>query len=1212
MQLYYKPFAGAKAMRIYMPWLSALITAFLLVVGSAAQAATPGWRLTAEAKEYHEAWGVNPKYLGGGAGPFHENGKVRVQVIAANAVGNLFWPGEKPELTLQFENLTDQPIAAKGKLDLLQWGLRIEMDDMWGQHLFRIAECGQTPIEVNIPAKGFQNLVVKPKLPDTFGAYALIVDLEGQDRLLGALLARAMKVKPEKVQYPVMSLDGGSDPAMLERIGIKAVRIQIDFPPFKNSRRFVDLQIRWKKELDAYHKHNVTVCGMAQGGDMGPLGGRGGHFDKDGQQMGCWDWAWGPELDQEFEDWMFLMTSSYGWPNGPINSWHLWNEPWNGGSIAGWGADDPRYREIYARMVKGIERARKESGVEVLVGGCDSTSNARDKLFSDGKDTFLKSFDFVSEHYQCTSSDATQKSWLDRKPRVQFWDTESWIANSEAQVASSIATLRSAGYDRVRGLMWTSVMHLKDVDVRTEKGTEKREIVQALSLAPAVAACTQLIGDRPFKELLFKNGLPWVMVFDGLPGADGKPNQEDGTVVVVGDLGAVFGGGWPDSMLFRTARSFKERALTAELKAKLAALPAEAKPEERTALEKELNAKRPLLGSTLAVKAEKDFSAIDPYGNPMAPVEGRYVIPLGKEGYFLRGDGKKGSFEALLAALREASLAGIEPLAKACSDMTAPIGGKPALRLKLTNVLNQPVKGKLSVKLGGLQVEAPAELSFAAHETKEVPVRVTGGQPEPSNTYPLTMVFDAGADGKSTHQEDMHCNVIARRTIKVDGKLGDWEGALPQIINDSGNAAPTMTEAAWFPMRTFDTSVKKGAATAYLAADDENFYFAAKVADSTPDAGMPRFEALDANEFFYPEVVYRKAFNRNDFTRDFSARWTGFVQARVSGKHVFTTRHDDGVRVWVAGTLLIDRWKESGDHSGSIDLEAGKRYPLKVEYCQGGGGNTLQLLWQEPEKRKEVVPAEVLFAAVDTGALGLAAEFYRGTELKELALKRTDATIDYPAFVGEVGKPSFVAAKATMTELRWPEGVRRFTYKNWGGFELPSGCGPNHDNVQIAFQVFPAGHDKKDDYPCVPGTMPGYIMYHDSDYIFALNPVAARYGGGTEIWRLKVPGMPRIHFYPRHPKPPQEGPAKGGRLVVTHEGNTRVVECSIPWVEIPEVKAKRDAGEPVKFSFRVNDNAGTACLELARERSVSKTNASAFRDDWIQHWANELEFGWER
>jgi len=1202
-------------MRTGKPWLSALVAVFMSAMAPAVQARDSGWIgidfSRPDAKDYEAALGLKPDRLSGAGGMhYNVNGKVSVQLIAANAVGNLFWPGEQPELTLQFENLTDQPIAAKGKLDLYQWGLRIEMDDMWKQHLFRIAECGQTPIEVNIPAKGFQDIVVKPKLPDKFGAYALIVELEGQDRLLGAFLARAMKAKPEKVQYPVMSLDF-SDPAVLEQIGIKAVRCQIDFMPLKHN-QYAERMAFYKTQLDAFHKHNVTVLGMAQGSDMGPLGGRGGHYDKEGQPTGCWDWAWGPELDQEFEDWIFLMTSTYGWPKGPINSWHLWNEPWNGGSIAGWGADDLRYREIYARMVKGIERARKEAGVVVLVGGCDSTSNARDKLFSDGSDQFLKSFDFVSLHYQCTSSDATQKNWMNRKPRVQIWDTESWIANCEAQVASSIAVLRSAGYDRVLGMLVSNVALEKDVEVLTGQGKEKRTILQSLSLAPAVAACTQLLGDRPFKELLFKNGLPWVMVFDGLPGEDGKPNPEDGTVVVVGDIGAVFGGGWPDAMLFRTARSFKERALTAELKAKLAALPADAKPQEQATLEKELNAKRPLIGATLAVKAEKGFSAIDPYGNPTVPVKGRYVIPLGKEGYFLRGDGKKGSFDKLLAALREARIEGIEPLAKACCDLTAPIGQKPTLRLKLTNVLNRPVKGNLSVRLGALQVEAPAEVNFGPQETKEVPVRVTGGQPEPSNLYPLTMVFDAGPDGISTHQEDMHCNVIAKRTITVDGKIDDWGGVLPQIVNDAWQAAPTMAEAAWWPMRTFDTSVKQGTAIAYVAADDTHFYFAAKVADSTPDAGMPRFETLDPDAFFYPEVVYKKTLDRNDFTQNFSARWTGFVKARVSGKHVFTAGHDDGVRVWVDGKPLIDNWGGTGEASGEINLEAGKRYPLKVEYCQGGGPNTLQLFWQEPEKKREVVPADVLLSAVDTDAKGLAAEFYRGTDLKELVMTRTDAAIDYPAFVGELGKPSFAVAKATLTELRWPEGVRHFTYKNWGGMELPSGCWPNHDNVQIAFQVFPAGHDKKDDYACVPGTLPGYIQYHDSDYIYALNPVAAKFGGGTEIWRLKVPGMPRIHFYPRHPKPPQEGPAKGGKLVITHEGNTRIVECAIPWAEIPEVKAKRDAGEPVKFSFRVNDNAGTACLELARERSVSKTNSSTFRDDWVQHWANEVEFGWER
>ena len=53
-------------------------------------------------------------------------------------------------------------------------------------------------------------------------------------------------------------------------------------------------------------------------------------------------------------------------------------------------------------------------------------------------------------------------------------------------------------------------------------------------------------------------------------------------------------------------------------------------------------------------------------------------------------------------------------------------------------------------------------------------------------------------------------------------------------------------------------------------------------------------------------------------------------------------------------------------------------------------------------------------------------------------------------------------------------------------------------------------------------------------------------------------------------------------------------------------------GQTIKFSFRVNDNAGVGCLELARGRSVSKQNFPAFRVDWIEHWANEVEFGFER
>ena len=62
---------------------------------------------------------------------------------------------------------------------------------------------------------------------------------------------------------------------------------------------------------------------------------------------------------------------------------------------------------------------------------------------------------------------------------------------------------------------------------------------------------------------------------------------------------------------------------------------------------------------------------------------------------------------------------------------------------------------------------------------------------------------------------------------------------------------------------------------------------------------------------------------------------------------------------------------------------------------------------------------------------------------------------------------------------------------------------------------------------------------------------------------------------------------------------------------MPDVKKKRDAGQPIKFSYRVNDSSGGG-LELSRNRSVAKRNNAAFHVEWIEHWANEVEFAFER
>jgi hypothetical protein len=175
-------------------------------------------------------------------------------------------------------------------------------------------------------------------------------------------------------------------------------------------------------------------------------------------------------------------------------------------------------------------------------------------------------------------------------------------------------------------------------------------------------------------------------------------------------------------------------------------------------------------------------------------------------------------------------------------------------------------------------------------------------------------------------------------------------------------------------------------------------------------------------------------------------------------------------------------------------------------------------------------------------------------------------------------------------------------------FEVPSGNGT--DNVQLGFNILPVA--KKAMYSHPQGTMPRYMVYPDTDYEFALNAVAERFGGGTEIFCLQRPGMVRKHFFPRQPAAKIDGgPVKAGKLVMRRDGNTRIVEAALPWSALPEVKRELDARRTVKFSFRVNDNQGPA-YELAADRSVSKENPLAFHNDWATHWANEIEFGAER
>ena len=95
----------------------------------------------------------------------------------------------------------------------------------------------------------------------------------------------------------------------------------------------------------------------------------------------------------------------------------------------------------------------------------------------------------------------------------------------------------------------------------------------------------------------------------------------------------------------------------------------------------------------------------------------------------------------------------------------------------------------------------------------------------------------------------------------------------------------------------------------------------------------------------------------------FSARWTGQVEAQFSGVYTFYTQSDDGARLWINGQQIINNWADRAptESSGTIQLEAGQRYDIRMEFHEKNGSATARLLWSSASIPKSVVPSSRLY-----------------------------------------------------------------------------------------------------------------------------------------------------------------------------------------------------------------------------------------------------------
>jgi hypothetical protein len=98
---------------------------------------------------------------------------------------------------------------------------------------------------------------------------------------------------------------------------------------------------------------------------------------------------------------------------------------------------------------------------------------------------------------------------------------------------------------------------------------------------------------------------------------------------------------------------------------------------------------------------------------------------------------------------------------------------------------------------------------------------------------------------------------------------------------------------------------------------------------------------------------------QNDY---FGFQYEGFILLPEDGIYSFYTDSDDGSRLYIDGTMVVENDGLHGmnEERGSIALRSGY-HPIRVTFFEKGGGNQLKVSYQGPNIEKQNIPPNILF-----------------------------------------------------------------------------------------------------------------------------------------------------------------------------------------------------------------------------------------------------------
>ena len=163
-------------------------------------------------------------------------------------------------------------------------------------------------------------------------------------------------------------------------------------------------------------------------------------------------------------------------------------------------------------------------------------------------------------------------------------------------------------------------------------------------------------------------------------------------------------------------------------------------------------------------------------------------------------------------------------------------------------------------------------------------------------------------------------------------------------------------------------------------------------------------------------------------TEQFSARWTGRHSFNADN-YTFTARANDGVRLSLDGTVIIDQWRDTAaaqTYQATRTLTAGE-HEVKVEFYENTGDAAIQVSWQRAVANTAPVPQITAPAAGTTWRVGTPITF-AGTA--------TDA---------EQGTLPATALSWALIMHHCPSNCHSHAVQSWAGVAGGSFAAPDHE-----------------------------------------------------------------------------------------------------------------------------------------------------------------------